>query len=103
MGELILAGIAGLEPDGSISLDKAFDAAVALDPALSEKAIADRIAQERKAASDAAQRARRSSASLSPGAPGRGSGSSSAKPTRGKTVRESLIESIESARTGSRI
>jgi hypothetical protein len=103
MGELIQAGIAGLEPDGSISLDKAFDAACALDPVLSEKAVTDRIAQERKAASEAAQQARRSSASLSPGAPGRNTGSSSNKPTKGKSVGETLLESIDQARGGSRI
>jgi hypothetical protein len=103
MAELILAGIAGLEPDGSISLDKAWDAACALDRDVSEQMIAQRIAADRQKAAAAAEKAKRAGVSFGPSSPGRGSGSSSAKPTKGRTVRESLLESIESARTGSRI
>jgi hypothetical protein len=98
MAELIMAGIAGLEPDGSISLDKAWDAACALDKDASEQMISQRIAADRQKAAEAAQRAKRAGSSFGPSSPGRNSGSSSNKSTKGKSVRETLLESIAASR-----
>jgi hypothetical protein len=103
MAELIQTGIAGLEPDGSISLDKAFEAACALDKDVAEQMIAQRIAADRKAASDAAARARRGAASLLPSSPGRNTGSSGNAKKQSRSVRESIESAIEEARGGLRI
>jgi hypothetical protein len=86
--------------NGQVDLDEAYRLSCLADSNVAAKMDAQRQAAERKAAKEVADRARRSSMSLSPSSPGRGSGSPSNKPTKGKSVRESLIESIESARTG---
>jgi hypothetical protein len=56
----------------------------------------------RARAKEVADRARRAGSSFAPTSPGRNTGSSSAKPTRGKSVRESLQEAVEQARGSER-
>jgi hypothetical protein len=91
-----------LKQDGSVDLDSAYDFAVRTHPTLGEAYIQDRIAQERKAASDAAAKARRAGSSFAPSSPGRSTGSSANKQQRGKSVRESLNEAIQASRGNER-
>jgi hypothetical protein len=98
MAELIMAGIAGLEPDGSISLDKAWDAACALDKDASEQMISQRIAADRQKAAEAAQRAKRAGSSFGPSSPGRNSGGSSSAKQPKRSVRDTLLDAVAEAR-----
>jgi hypothetical protein len=86
-----------------VDLDRAYEVACSMTPAIAEKLYQRRVAAANKQARDQADKSRRAGISFGPTSPGRGSGSSSTKPTKGRTVRESLLESIEQARTGSRI
>jgi hypothetical protein len=89
--------------DGAVDLDGLYAAACAMTPAISEKQFQQKLAAERKAASDAAARARRTGVSFGPSSPGRNTGSSSSnKSTRGKSVRESLHEAIQASRGNER-
>jgi len=108
MAQLIQSGIVPLK-DGAVDLDTAYDKAVWADPELraaiqqeaQAKAAADLKAAaeaKRKADAEAAEKAKRASASLlGPGAPGSG-GPAGAKPKKGKTARESILEAIEEHR-----
>ncbi len=95
--------------DGAVDLDSAYLAAVKLVPEVWEAEQASAKAAEeakvkaaaeakKKADAEAAEKAKRASASLTPGAPGTGSSAGGAKPKKGKSVKESLMDSIEELR-----
>jgi hypothetical protein len=97
-------GIIPLKQDGSVDLDSAYDFAVRMHPTLGEEYIQDRIAQERKAASDAAAKARRAGSSFAPSSPGRNNaGSSANKQQKKRSVRDSIIAAVDEARGRERI
>jgi hypothetical protein len=98
MASLIASQTVPLRPDGSVPLEEAYNAAVRMDDELGEQLIAERIAAERKAAREQASKARYASSSLSPAAPGSGS-LAGKKPTRGRSVRQSLEEVIDEMRS----
>ena len=83
---------------GAVDLDGAYQFACAADPEIREQLYAERSAAERKRQSEQADRARRSSGSLSPFAPGAGSTIGSAKKRPGsRSVRDSIHEAIDEA------
>jgi hypothetical protein len=96
-------------PNGNADLDKAYDMAVWGDSTVraklqeaTQKADADKKvaaeAAERKAQKDKLEAARKASGSIPIGAPGMPAGSKEKPQKRGKTVRESLDESIAQVR-----
>jgi len=88
---------------GAVDLDRAYEVSCMMIPEVAAQIQQQKQTAANKLSRDQAERARRGAASLSPGAPGRNTGSSSNKPTKGKSVRETLLESIDQARGGSRI
>ena len=88
MSALIGQGIIPLTPQGAVPLQEAYDMAVRMDPELGEQVIAERIAAKEKRQREEAQRARRSSASLAPFAPGSNNSIGPKKRTGARSVRE---------------
>ena len=81
---------------GAVDLDGAYAFACAADPTIREEMITQRIASERKRQSEQADRARRSSASLSPFAPGSNNSVGAAKnKRRGVSVRDSINAAMD--------
>jgi hypothetical protein len=95
--------IVPLTPEGHVDLATAYDLAVRLDNELNEQMIAERISQEKRAASDAAAKARRAGISSGPTSPGWNSGASSNKQQAKQSVRQSIESAIASTRTGPRV
>jgi hypothetical protein len=88
--------------NGGVDLDEAYRISCLSMPAVAAKMDARRVAEERRVAKEQADKARRAGVSFAPSSPGRNTGSSSAKPTRGKSVRESLNEAIQASRGNER-
>ena len=84
--------------NGAIDLDGAYAFACAAHPQIREQLYAQRAAAERKSATERANQARRAGASLSPTSPGSNNVGGGKKPPRGKSVRDSLHDSIEELR-----
>ena len=102
MAGLIQSAVAGIDSEGNISLDDAYDAACWRDPAIRAELLAEHDARKVKSYSDRATQARRAGASLSPSSPGSFSNAGKAKRSTGKTVRQSLEEAVSDAREQSR-
>ncbi len=104
MAHLIGSGAVEALPDGRADLDKAYDMALYANPQVrtqllasqtqaAEKARKDRETAEKTAQQALADKARKTSVSLSPGAPG--AVAAVGKPKgKGKSVKESLMDSI---------
>ncbi len=110
MAHMLSSGLVQPLPDGSADLDKAYDMALYALPDVrsqilteqQQKAEAERNAKaekEKNAQQEQANKARRASGSLSLGAPGTPAGPQGKRPTKGKSVRESLNEAIEAVRS----
>ena len=84
--------------NGAIDLDGAYAFACAAHPQIREQLYTQRAGAERKAATDRANQARRAGASLSPTSPGSNNFAGNKKPARGKSVRDSLHDSIDELR-----
>ena len=98
MAQLIEARVAGLNEDGSINLDHAYETALHLDPNVWAEVQRETNAQARAAAKAEADRKRYAGSSLSPTSPGRNNFAGNKKPARGKSVRDSLHDSIDELR-----
>jgi hypothetical protein len=107
MSQLIATGMIPLK-DGNVDLDGAYEAAVWMNPEVraqievekqqkAQEAQKATEAARAKAVADAAAKAKAAAISLAPAAPG--SGTSQAKPKKGKSVRESLNEVIADMRS----
>jgi hypothetical protein len=102
MAQLIQAGVAGLNEDGSINLNHAYETALHLDPNVWAQVQRENEAQARAARNAEADRKRYASSSLSPTSLGRNNFASNKKPARGKSVRESLQDAVSEARDNAR-
>ena len=102
MAQLIQAGVAGLNEDGSINLNHAYETALHLDPNVWAEVQRETNAQARAAAKAEADRKRYAGSSLSPTSPGRNNFAAGKKPARGKSVRETLDEAVAEARDNAR-
>jgi hypothetical protein len=78
--------------NGKVDLDGAYQFACAADPEIREELYKERLGAERKAQREQAEKARRSSASLSPFAPGSNNSVGAPKSKRGRSVRESILD-----------
>jgi hypothetical protein len=79
MGELLAprpdgTSIIPLTPEGHVDLSTAYTMACNLDDTIREQMIAERIAQEKRAAKEAADKARRAGVSFAPTSPGKNTG-----------------------------
>jgi hypothetical protein len=92
MAQLIQAGVAGLNEDGSINLDHAYETALHLDPKVWAQVQRENEAQARAAAKAEVDRKRYASSSLNPSSPGRNNIGSGKKPARGRSVRDSIAD-----------
>ena len=84
MAQLIQAGVAGLNEDGSIYLNHAYETALHLDPNVWAEVQRETNAQARAAAKAEADRKRYAGSSLNPSSPGRNNIGGGKKPSRGK-------------------
>ena len=82
---------------GNVDLDGAYAFACAADPEIREQLYAERSAAERKRQSEQAERARRSSGSLAPFAPGSNNSVGPKKRPGSRSVRDSIHEAIDEA------
>lgn len=108
MGRLIASHAVAPLPNGSADLDKAYEMALYALPDIRAKVLAEQAAKveaerkakldaEKKAQQDAANKARKAAGGLAPNAPG-APGSQQQKAAK-KSVRESLQEAIDQARS----
>lgn len=108
MAELIGRGLVPLKEGKYVDLDAAYDKALYYDPAIREEVLAEqrkatddarkaKEAAEKKAQQERADKARRANVGLGPSAPGTAVAQGGQK-AKGKSVRESLQEAIESNR-----
>ena len=95
MSALIGRGILPLTPEGAVPLQEAYDMAVRMDPELGEQLIAERMSAEKKRQREQAERARRAGSSLGGAAPGGNNSLGAPKTKRGRSVKESLYDSID--------
>jgi hypothetical protein len=84
--------------NGAVDLDGAYQFACAADPEIREQLYAERSAAERKRQSEQAERARRSSGSLAPFAPGSNNAIGPKKRTGSRSVRDSIADAMEEIR-----
>lgn len=110
MAHMLSSGLVQPLADGSADLDRAYDMALYALPDVrtqllteqQQKQEAERTAKvekEKNAQQEQANKARRASGSLSLGAPGTPASPQGKRPGKGKSVRESLAEAIESVRS----
>lgn len=110
MAHMLQSGLVQPLADGSADLDKAYDMALYAIPDVRTQMLAEqqqkqeaerqaKLDREKKAQQEQADKARRASGSLSFSAPGTPASPQGKRPGKGKSVRESLNDAIESARS----
>lgn len=110
MAHMLASGLVQPMADGSADLDKAYDMALYAIPDVRTAILAEqqqkqeaerqgKLEREKKAQQEQADKARRASGSLTLGAPGTPAGLQAGKRPKGKSVRESLNEAIETVRS----